>query len=92
MPHPESPPLAVLIYEVDYIYLCHDWFQTTLYTRVLAIRTWLVIIVEYHRVAHDRLGETVGRCLGLFNADDGMVGSRGVYWLQHAINVLVGLF
>ena len=34
------------------------------------IRTCLVITVEYQRVDHDRLGETVGRCLRVFYADD----------------------
>ena len=29
--------------------------------------------VEDQRVAHDRLGDTVGRCLGVFYDDDGMV-------------------
>ena len=40
------------------------------------IRTCLAMTLEDKRVAHDRLGNTVGRCLGFFNADDGMVGSR----------------
>ena len=48
--------------------------------------------VEYHSVDHDRLGDTVGRCLGVFYADNGMVGSRDSDWLQHAMNILVGLF
>ena len=39
------------------------------------IRIWLDMIVEDQRVAHDGLGETVGRCLGVFYADDGMVCS-----------------
>ena len=46
------------------------------------IRTWLAITVEYHRVAHNGLGEAFGSCLGVLYADDGMVGSRD----------LVGLF
>ena len=40
------------------------------------IRTFLDMTVEDQRVDHDGLGETVGRCLGVFYADDGMVGSR----------------
>ena len=28
----------------------------------------------------------------VFYADDGMVGSRELDWLKHAMNVLVGLF
>ena len=56
------------------------------------IRTWLAMTVEDQRVAYDGLGETVGRCLGAFYADDGMVGSRDPDWLQHVMNVLFGLF
>ena len=56
------------------------------------IRTCLDMTVEDQRVAHDRLGETVGRCLGVFYAGNGMVGSRDSDFLQHAMNVLVGLF
>ena len=38
------------------------------------IRTWMVMTVEDQRVAHDRLGETSGRCLGVLYDNDGMVG------------------
>ena len=44
------------------------------------IRTWLEMTAEDHRVDHDGLGETVGRCLGLFYAGDGTVGSRDSEW------------
>ena len=47
--------------------------------------------LEDQRVAHDGLGETVGRCLGVFYADDGMVSSRDLELMQHAMNILVGL-
>ena len=43
-------------------------------------------------MAHEGLGETSGRCVGVFYADDGMVVSQDPYWLQHLMNVLVGLF
>ena len=56
------------------------------------IRTWQAMTLEDQRVAHDGLGETVGQCLELFYADDGMVGSRDSDWLQNAMNALVGLF
>ena len=56
------------------------------------IQTWLSTTVEDQRVSHDRMGEAVGRCLGVFYADDGMVGSRDSEWLHHLMNVLVGLF
>ena len=56
------------------------------------IRTWLAMRVEDQRVAHDSMVETVGRCLGVFYDNNGMVGSRNPKWLHHAMNVLVGLF
>ena len=47
--------------------------------------------VEDQRVANDGLGETLGQCLGVFYANDGMVGSQEADWLQHSMNVLVDL-
>ena len=44
------------------------------------------------RVAHDGLVETVGRYLGVFYDNYGMVGSCDSDWIQNAMNVLVGLF
>ena len=43
-------------------------------------------------MAHDGLGDSIGQCLGVFYANDGMVGSWDLDWLQHFMNVLVGLF
>ena len=43
-------------------------------------------------MAHDGLGETVGWCLGVFYAADDVVVSLNSDWLQHAMNLLVGLF
>ena len=40
------------------------------------ITTWMAMTVEEQKVAHDGFGETFGLCLGVFYADDGMVGSR----------------
>ena len=48
--------------------------------------------VKYQRVDHDGLGEAVGRCLGFFYANDVMVISREPDYLQHLMNMLVGLF
>ena len=45
-----------------------------------------------HMMDHGGLGETFERCLGVFYANDGMVGSQFADWLQHSMNVLVGLF
>ena len=56
------------------------------------IITWISMKVEERRVSHERLGEKFGRCLGVFYVKDGMVGSCDLDWLQHAVNVLVGLF
>ena len=57
-----------------------------------AIRNCLAMTVEEQRVAHDGLRETVGRCLGVFYANNGMVESCDPEWLHHAMNVLVVLF
>ena len=56
------------------------------------IQTWLAMTVEDQRLDHDGLGDTVGRCLEVFYADDGMVVSRELDCLQHAMNVLVVLY
>ena len=49
-------------------------------------------MVEDQQVDQDGLVETVGRCVGVFYADDGMVGLRDPNWLQHPMNFLFGLF
>ena len=43
-------------------------------------------------MAHDELVDSAGRCLVVFYANYGMVGSRDPDWLQYSMNVLVGLF
>ena len=48
--------------------------------------------VEDQRVAHKGLGVTAKQFLGVFYDDDGMVGLRDADWIQHSMNVLVGLF
>ena len=48
--------------------------------------------VEEKLVTNKGLGITVGRCLGLFYAANGMVGSWYPEWLKVALNVLIGLF
>ena len=47
------------------------------------VRTWLVPD-DNIQLSHI--------CLGFFYADDVMVGSRDSGWLQHLMNVLIGLF
>ena len=56
------------------------------------IRSWMAMMVEYQRVYHDGLGDTVRRCLGVFYAENCMVGSRNSDWLQHVMNVLARIF
>ena len=56
------------------------------------IRIWLDMTVEDQRVAHDKMGETIGRCLAVFYAENGMVVSHESEWLQNEMNVLVGIF
>ena len=43
-------------------------------------------------MALDRLGEAVGRFLGVFYCYDGMFESINPEYMQHLINFLVGLF
>ena len=53
---------------------------------------WISLTVEDEQGTHEELGMVAGRCMGVFNADDGMLGSRYPEWLQGAINVLIRLF
>ena len=48
--------------------------------------------MEGKLVAHDGLVLAVRQCLGLFNADNGMVVSRYLEWLQVTLNVIISLF
>ena len=48
--------------------------------------------MEDESAKHEVLGMTIGRCIGLFYADDGMIGSRYPEWFQEAINVIIELF
>ena len=56
------------------------------------IRTWLAMRVEDQRAAQNSLVEAVGKCLGLFYANDDMVGSLDAFRLQHSMKILVGPF
>ena len=57
-----------------------------------SIRTWVAMMVEDQMVDHGSQGDTVGRSLRVFYADNGMVGSCDSECMQHVINVPVGLF
>ena len=49
-----------------------------------------MLMVEDQLLAQE--GLAVGRCLGLFYSDDGVVVSWDMEWLQVELNVLIGLF
>ena len=53
---------------------------------------WLVLTVEDQMITQEGLGLAVGRCLGIFYGENSVVVSRGLEWLQGALNVLIGLF
>ena len=50
------------------------------------------MMVEDELVAHDGLGLAVVRCMGMFYADDGLIGSWDPEWLQRYLKVLIDLF
>ena len=54
-------------------------------------RHWILLVVEYGAVIHDRLGHTVGQSLGVFYADDGLLGYWHPEWMQGALNILIQL-
>ena len=56
------------------------------------IRIWLAMTVDDQRVDQNGMGETSGRCLGVFYANDDMMGSGDADRLHHSMNVLVSLF
>ena len=56
------------------------------------IRIWLAMTVDDQRVDHNGMGETSGRCLGVFYANEGMMGSGDADRLHHSMNFLVSLF
>ena len=49
------------------------------------------MMVEYKLVPHDGLGLTVGRCMVMFYADDGLFGLKKPEWIQGALKMLIGL-
>ena len=92
----DRDPLFLIFLDLSKSYDTVDWERLliTLFNVVVdhVIKTWLDMTVEDQRVYHDGLVETVGRCLVVFYDDNVMVGSCNPDWLQHATNVLVGLF
>ena len=53
---------------------------------------WISLTVEDKSTTHEGLGMEVGRCTGVFYADDSMIVSKDPEWIQGAINLLIGLF
>ena len=56
------------------------------------VRNWLVIMVEIQLFAQEVLLLAVGRCMGLFYADNSMVVLQYPEWLQGVLNVIIGIF
>ena len=58
----------------------------------IVVCNWLLLSVEYEYTTHNGLQIVVGRLMGLFYADDEMIGLRDLEWLQNSINVLIVIF
>ena len=56
------------------------------------VRHWLSHTVENESAIHDRLRTAVGRSMGMFYADDGLIGLWDPEWPQGSTNVLIRLF
>ena len=66
----------------------------TLFNLILdnVVHNWLVLTVEDDLVAHEGPGLAVRRYLGLFYANNGMVGLWDPEWPQGNLSVIIGLF
>ena len=53
---------------------------------------WVSITVEYNTVIHNRLVHVAEWSIGVFYADNRIIGSRDPRWLQGGINILIGMF
>ena len=56
------------------------------------VQNWLALTVEYQLVSQEVLVLAVGRCMGLFYDDDGVVVLCNLEWLRVNLNVLIGPF
>ena len=56
------------------------------------VRMWLEMNAKDQAVAQEGLRLNVGRCLGVFYANYGMVGACDSEWLQKALNIPIGFF
>ena len=48
--------------------------------------------VEDDEIILDGMVHAVGRSMGVFYADDGLIESRDSKWIQGSLNLLIGLF
>ena len=71
-----------------------ELISTTLFNVVVdnVVWSWLAMNVEDQKVVQEGLGINVGRCLGVFYAEDVIVRTQEPEWLQNALNVIIGLF
>ena len=53
---------------------------------------WISLTVEDGEVTQDGLGQAVGQIMGVFYADDEILGSQDLACLQGDLNFLIGLF
>ena len=53
---------------------------------------WLSLTVEENYATHKGLALSLGRCMGVFFDDEGIIGSKDTGRLQWAINSFIGLF
>ena len=53
---------------------------------------WITLTVKDELVAQEGLGLVVGRCLGIFYIDEGIMSLRDPEWIQCTLNILISLF
>ena len=56
------------------------------------IQEWLALTVEDKRADLDGVGENVNICLGVFHANDNMVGYIDSNCLKHSMKILIRIF
>ena len=68
-------------------------YYTTLFNVAVGsvVQHWFSLTEEVKYATNDGLGMAVGRSMGIFYADDSLIGSQDPEWLQGAINVLIGI-
>ena len=67
---------------------------STLFNMVVenVLHNYLSMTIKDKLFAHDGLGLTLGRCMGMFDADEVLVGSQKPECLQGALTVIIVLF